>query len=130
MQVTCPNCGARYAADPAAIGPAGRTVQCVRCSHRWREKAGAPATLAAPAVPPRPAPDFAGRPPPSSRPGPPALAEPAPGIPWGQWLLAAVLLVAVLGIAAYVWRDEVMSWVPPEWQALLDLDALRVRLRQ
>ena len=37
MQVTCPQCGARYAVDPAAIGPTGRTVQCVRCSHRWFE---------------------------------------------------------------------------------------------
>ena len=36
MHVTCPNCGARYAVDPLAIGPAGRTVQCARCSHRWR----------------------------------------------------------------------------------------------
>ncbi len=35
MQVTCPSCRARYAVDPLAIGPAGRTVQCARCSERW-----------------------------------------------------------------------------------------------
>ena len=35
MVVTCPNCGSRYAVDPLAIGPAGRTVQCARCDHRW-----------------------------------------------------------------------------------------------
>ena len=30
MQVTCPNCRARYAVDPLAIGPSGRIVQCAR----------------------------------------------------------------------------------------------------
>ena len=35
MQIVCPNCSARYAVDPSAIGPHGRTVQCSRCGHRW-----------------------------------------------------------------------------------------------
>ncbi len=35
MQVTCPNCRARYAVDPLAIGPSGRIVQCARCHDRW-----------------------------------------------------------------------------------------------
>ena len=35
MQVTCPSCRARYAVDPLAIGPSGRTVQCARCNERW-----------------------------------------------------------------------------------------------
>jgi predicted Zn finger-like uncharacterized protein len=35
MQVTCPNCRARYAVDPLAIGPSGRIVQCARCDERW-----------------------------------------------------------------------------------------------
>ena len=35
MQVSCPNCRARYAVDPLAIGPTGRIVQCARCSDRW-----------------------------------------------------------------------------------------------
>jgi predicted Zn finger-like uncharacterized protein len=41
MQVTCPNCGARYAVDPLAIGPVGRIVQCARCSHRWLQTVAA-----------------------------------------------------------------------------------------
>ena len=47
MQVACPNCGARYLVDPAAIGPTGRTVQCSRCSHRWFE------TIDPPSAPPK-----------------------------------------------------------------------------
>jgi predicted Zn finger-like uncharacterized protein len=41
MQVVCPNCGARYAVDPLAIGPVGRIVQCARCSHRWLQTVAA-----------------------------------------------------------------------------------------
>jgi predicted Zn finger-like uncharacterized protein len=41
MQVICPNCGARYAVDPLAIGPVGRIVQCARCSHRWLQTVAA-----------------------------------------------------------------------------------------
>jgi predicted Zn finger-like uncharacterized protein len=41
MQVTCPNCGARYAVDPLAIGPVGRIVQCARCANRWLQTVAA-----------------------------------------------------------------------------------------
>ena len=47
MQVTCPKCRARYAVDPLAIGPSGRTVQCARCNERWFET-----VKVAPAPPP------------------------------------------------------------------------------
>ncbi len=47
MQVTCPNCGARYAVDPLAIGPVGRIVQCARCTHRWLQTVAAAKTAAA-----------------------------------------------------------------------------------
>ena len=47
MQVTCPNCGARYAVDPLAIGPVGRIVQCARCSNRWLQTVAAAAAQAA-----------------------------------------------------------------------------------
>jgi len=47
MQVTCPNCGARYAVDPLAIGPVGRIVQCARCAHRWLQTVAAAKTAAA-----------------------------------------------------------------------------------
>lgn len=75
MQVSCPNCRARYAVDPLAIGPAGRTVQCARCSERWFQTvkiepppAASPAaesTQAAPAAPgtaPSPREPAAGKP--------------------------------------------------------------------
>ncbi|HZP98984.1 MAG TPA: zinc-ribbon domain-containing protein [Reyranella sp.] len=51
MQVTCPNCRARYAVDPLAIGPSGRTVQCARCNERWFE-----VVKVQPAPPPSPPP--------------------------------------------------------------------------
>lgn len=47
MQVTCPNCGARYAVDPLAIGPVGRIVQCARCSNRWLQTVAAAAAQTA-----------------------------------------------------------------------------------
>jgi predicted Zn finger-like uncharacterized protein len=47
MQVTCPNCGARYAVDPLAIGPVGRIVQCARCANRWLQTVAAAAAQAA-----------------------------------------------------------------------------------
>jgi predicted Zn finger-like uncharacterized protein len=47
MQVTCPNCGARYAVDPLAIGPVGRIVQCARCANRWLQTVAAAAAQTA-----------------------------------------------------------------------------------
>ena len=122
MQVTCPNCGARYAVDPIAIGPAGRTVQCVRCSHRWREQLIAPAAVV---PPPRPVPDFVIRPP-SYNSGLPALATPPAKSHWWRWLGggAAVVLV-VLGLAAYAFRNEIREAMPAEWRVLLSVDGLR-----
>ena len=60
MQVICPNCGARYAVDPLAIGPVGRIVQCARCSHRWLQTvAAAKANAAREAAEPAPVPENA-----------------------------------------------------------------------
>lgn len=129
MQVTCPNCGARYAVDPMAIGPTGRTVQCVRCSHRWRERPIAPAAVAPP-PPPRPVPDFVIRPPASYNSGLPALTTPAAKFHWGRWLTAAAVLVVVLAVAAFAFRHEIMSRLPAEWRALIDLDAVRGLFRR
>lgn len=122
MQVTCPNCGARYAVDPMAIGPAGRTVQCVRCSHRWRERPIAPAAVV---PPPRPVPDFVIRPP-SYNSGLPVLATPAAKTHWGRWVFGgAAVIVVLLGIAAYGFRDEIRDALPAEWRVLLSMDTLR-----
>jgi len=35
MRLICPNCGAQYEVDDAAIPPAGRDVQCSSCGHAW-----------------------------------------------------------------------------------------------
>jgi predicted Zn finger-like uncharacterized protein len=74
MQVICPNCGARYAVDPLAIGPVGRIVQCARCSHRWLQTVAAAKANAA-----REAPEPANDPettPDSSFSAPPLASEP------------------------------------------------------
>lgn len=77
MQVSCPQCQARFAVPDAALGADGRTVKCARCAHKWFQK---PAPAATP-TPPKPKP----RQPPantdfglddSSFPPPPIMAEP------------------------------------------------------
>lgn len=35
MNIVCPNCGTSYDVQPAALGPAGRNVRCVRCRETW-----------------------------------------------------------------------------------------------
>jgi predicted Zn finger-like uncharacterized protein len=35
MLIVCPNCATSYIVDPAAVGPAGRTVRCARCKATW-----------------------------------------------------------------------------------------------
>ena len=35
MILTCPECTTRFAIDPEAIGPNGRTVRCSQCSATW-----------------------------------------------------------------------------------------------
>ncbi|HYC65250.1 MAG TPA: zinc-ribbon domain-containing protein, partial [Reyranellaceae bacterium] len=63
MQISCPNCGARYTVDPVALGPAGRTVQCFRCNHRWFEEVEPAPPVQDEYVPEeRPVPDFVIRP--------------------------------------------------------------------
>jgi predicted Zn finger-like uncharacterized protein len=35
MLIVCPSCATSYMIDPAALGPAGRTVRCARCKVTW-----------------------------------------------------------------------------------------------
>jgi predicted Zn finger-like uncharacterized protein len=126
MQVTCPQCGARYAVDPAAIGPTGRTVQCVRCGHRWFETVKA-APAASPLPPPgeRPVPDFVIRPQSHYSAGLPAISPPRRTVHWGRWIAAAAVLILAMGAAAFTWRDEIRDRLPPGWSAFLSLDGAR-----
>ncbi|MEZ5765409.1 MAG: zinc-ribbon domain-containing protein [Xanthobacteraceae bacterium] len=39
MLIICPNCATSYDLDPAALGPAGRNVRCVRCRETWLARA-------------------------------------------------------------------------------------------
>jgi predicted Zn finger-like uncharacterized protein len=127
MQVTCSNCGARYAVDPTAIGPTGRTVQCVRCNHRWFQELDAPpATAGSPSDEPSPAPsvavpDFVIRP---STPGSglPALIAP-PKRNWGTWIAVAIVFVVLFGGAGYAYRDTIKARLPASWRTMLHLDA-------
>ena len=111
MQVTCPNCAARYAVDPLAIGPAG--------PHRPVRPL--PPSLVRDRSRPRP-PRRSGDPPPSDRCRTSAIARsrttmPAAGItprraarsvaavadaPRPRWSL-------VLGAAAFAYRDEIAA---------------------
>lgn len=125
MHVTCSNCGARYAVDPAALGEGGRTVQCARCSHRWFAKPEAAPAASSPAAPrAQSVPDFVIRPQAQGA-GLPALTRPRPKSGWGQWLLGAIVLFLLLSVAAYAWRGEIRAQLPPEWRPILSLDTLR-----
>jgi predicted Zn finger-like uncharacterized protein len=129
MQLSCSNCGARYAVDPLAIGPTGRTVQCVRCNHRWFQKpASPPVTEPLPEAQPAPAasaaPDIVIRP---STPGAglPALTTPPPKRKsnWGTWIAYSIVLAVLLGGAGYAYRDQIKARLPASWRTLLHLDA-------
>lgn len=127
MQVICPNCRARYAVDPLAIGPAGRTVQCARCSHQWRERATAEAVAAAPPPPPRLEPPPVvppGAPPSAYKAGLPALTTQRPRPRSRAWLagLLGVAVVAVLAVFAFA--GEIADRLPPQWRSALDPDTI------
>lgn len=104
MIVTCSNCRARYAVDPLAIGPTGRTVECARCHHRWFQHAEGPTPTPDIVIRPQPTPSVAALPVPVPQPPEPT---------WGRRLSIAaviVLLAAAAGIAAYLHRDTLLVY--------------------
>jgi predicted Zn finger-like uncharacterized protein len=104
MIVTCSNCRARYAVDPLAIGPTGRTVECARCHHRWFQHAEGPPSTPDIVIRPQPTPTAAALPVPVPQPPEPT---------WGRRLSIAgviVLLAATAGIAAYLHRDTLLVY--------------------
>ncbi len=117
MHVTCSNCGARYAVDPAALGQGGRTVRFAK-----PEAASVAPPDSAPQAPS--VPDFVIRP---QAPGAglPALTRPPPRSNGGRWLIGAAAVVVVLGIAAFAGRHEIRGQLSPQWQSILSLDTLR-----
>lgn len=113
MQLTCPNCAARYLVDPAAIGLTGRTVQCFRCGHKW--PASVPAAILdrgpVEAVPePKPVPDIVIRP--QSQGGAhmlPAIPE-DPGMPtWLKVVIVVLILLALIAGGTYLWGDRFVA---------------------
>src|SRR5437867_3412056 len=105
MIVSCSNCAARYAVDPLAIGPAGRTVECARCHHRWFQRLEAPP----------PPPDVVIRPPtPGFTAQLPAVIEPKPDFGWGRVLAVAAVVAVLLAAAAFAYRQEIMAMMSNE----------------
>lgn len=116
MIVTCPKCEARYAVDPLAIGPSGRTVQCARCDNRWFQRVEGP---------PAP-PDLLIRPP--TRGGSASLpvpveARPPPshvGRTIALTLLVLVVLAGAAGGGAYFYRAKLPLSVSSKLMAARD----------
>lgn len=153
MQVTCPSCRARYAVDPLAIGPSGRTVQCARCNERWFQTV----KLEPPPPPPEPAKPAASPAPgmgtePKERPespakpatkppidtmpvpdmvirpslkgaGLPALIEPKAERRLGLVLAGVLLLLIVVAAGAFYFRQDILQQLPAEWRSMLRINA-------
>lgn len=102
MIVTCPNCEARYAVDPLAIGPSGRLVQCARCDHRWLQKVEGP----------KPEPDLVIRPPTRGSSLPVPIAPKRKSLAGRRFAVAGVFvaLLATTGAGVYVYRDQLIDY--------------------
>jgi predicted Zn finger-like uncharacterized protein len=107
MVVTCPNCRSRYAVDPLKIGPAGRTVECARCHHRWLQNVEGP---------PPPAPEVVIRPTTSGA-SLPAIIPPKPAFPWRRVVAVAVVAVLLLAAVLFAFRDKIATMISYEARA-------------
>ena len=114
MQISCPNCGARYTVDPVALGPAGRTVQCFRCNHRWFEELEPPPAPVDEYVPEeRPVPDFVIRPQTYGA-ALPALADSRDFPSWAKVLIGVAVLAGLLVGTGWLFKDDIAPMLPPE----------------
>jgi predicted Zn finger-like uncharacterized protein len=106
MIITCPDCATRYHLDPVALTPAGRTVRCASCGHRWQARPPADAPMLLQAAVQAPAPE--------------PIAPRRPGLPpqpprrraLRLALSLGALLVAALGAGGILGRDEIIAVFP------------------
>ncbi|HEX2859844.1 MAG TPA: zinc-ribbon domain-containing protein [Alphaproteobacteria bacterium] len=117
MQVSCPQCGTHYNLTAKQVGPAGRTLQCAKCKHKWFVAPAKPAASAATV------PDADNPPPlpPSSLPGLDELASIGQGPRWWRrvrmgWgpevtLTLAGIGVAVLAMFGFNW---LLNYIPEQ----------------
>ena len=139
MRITCPSCAAAYDVADSLL-PAGRTVQCARCSKAWvpveAPRVVEPEPERFPSEPPA---ELKSEPEPATETeaGSPRLTTvdrfaeraPLPRSSGGMVLRAfwAVGIVVVLGLlwGAYTWRGDVMAYWPQSVRAysLLGLTA-------
>lgn len=122
MQISCPNCGARYTVDPVALGPAGRTVQCFRCNHRWFEEVEpAPPMVQDDFVPEeRPVPDFVIRPQTYGA-ALPAIADSRDFPSWAKVLIGVAVLAGLVGGAGWLFKDDIVPMLPQELREQLGI---------
>src|SRR3546814_11342182 len=115
MILTCPACATRYLTDPALLGATGRVGRCAKCQHSWLQvpPADMPQRLDVP-IPPRMTP-------PGIHSGLPARVTEKRPMRLG-WIVFALLLIAVLGGSAYLFRQQPAAQVPALAGALAFFD--------
>jgi predicted Zn finger-like uncharacterized protein len=107
MIITCPDCATRYHLDPVALTPAGRTVRCASCGHRWQARPPADAPMLVEAVVQAPASEALGL----RRPGLPPGRQPRRSVVHlAAWLAAVVIIV--LGAGGILGRDKIVAAFP------------------
>ncbi len=114
MIVTCPSCNSRYAVDPSALGPGGRTVRCASCGHTWFCEAPADLPKSVDLPPPADAEPASAAPADGGRPAPLTVTAPRNRGGVGAAIGWLVFVIVVFGSAAgaIVARDRIVDWWP------------------